>query len=148
MYLFVYFLHTSMLSACRFRQGSYMTNLRVFYVLECKGLILYSFMGFYGFWSGGIVGCLLVCVRYLLMIWPFPFLIRKSKNGNSFELCSIVNSILVCRFCSSLSNSLISPHGHFQNLKRSSKCLFHDLVIFFYISLPYFLPIISYRFFS
>ena len=40
-----------------------------FYVLVYKGWILYSFRGG-GFWSGGIVGCLLVCSRYVL-IWPF-----------------------------------------------------------------------------
>ena len=55
-------------------------------MLECKG-------------SGGIVGYLLVCG---MMIWPFTFFIRMSKNGYSFELCSIVNSILGCRFCSRL----------------------------------------------
>ena len=121
-------------------------------MLECKGWILYSFFFFFGgggFWSGGIVGCLLVCGRVrVVMIWPFTFFIRMSKNGSSFELCSIVNFILGCRFCSRLYNSLMSPHGHFQNMKQSSKYLFHDLVNSSFMSIPYFLPISSYRFYS
>ena len=71
-----------------------------------------------------------------------------SKNGSSFELCSIINVILGCRFCSRLCNSLMSPHGHFQNMKQSSKYLFHDLVNFPFMLLAYFLPIISYWFSS
>ena len=67
-----------------------------------------------------------------------------SKNGNSFELYSIVNFILGCRFFRRLSNSLMSPHGHFQNMKQSSKYLFHGSVNSSFMSLPYFLPIISY----
>ena len=39
---------------------------------------------------------------------------------------SIVNFILGCRFCSSSCNSLMSPHVYFQNMKQSSKYLFHD----------------------
>ena len=73
---------------------------------------------------------------------------KDVKNGCSFELCSIMHFILGCRFCSMWCNSLISPHGHFQNIKQSSKYLFHDLVNSFFMSLPYFLPIISYRFSS
>ena len=49
-----------------------------------------------------------------VMIWPFTLHIRMSKNGNSFELCSIVNFILGCRFYSRLCNLLMSPSGHFQ----------------------------------
>ena len=56
------------------------------------------------------------------------FFMRMSKNGSSFELCSIVNFIFVCRFCSRLCNSLMSPHVHFHNIKKSSKYLFHDLI--------------------
>ena len=36
----------------------------LFYVLECKGWILYSFGGG-SYWSWGIDGCLWVCGRYL-----------------------------------------------------------------------------------
>ena len=71
-----------------------------------------------------------------------------SRNDNSFELCSIVNFILGCRFCSRLCNSLMSSHGHFQNMKQSSKYLFYDWVNSSFMSLPYFLHIISYRFSS
>ena len=65
-----------------------------------------------------------------------------SKNGCSFELCSIVNFILEYRFCCRLWNSLMSPHGHFQIMKQSSKYIFHDLVNTSFMSLLYFLPII------
>ena len=82
------------------------------------------------------------------MILPFTFFIRMSKNGNSFKLCSIVNFVLGCRFCGRLCNSLMSSHGYFQNMKQSSKYLFRDLVKSSFMSLPYFLPIISYRFSS
>ena len=71
-----------------------------------------------------------------------------SKNGSSFELCSIVNLILGWRFCVRLCNSLMSPHEHFQNMKRSCRYLFHDLVNSPFILWSYFLPIISYRFSS
>ena len=81
------------------------------------------------------------------MIWPFTFFIRMTKNGNSFKLCSIVNSILGYRFCGRLCNSLMSPHGHFENMKQSSKYLFHGLVNTSFMSFPYFLPIILFRFF-
>ena len=85
-------------------------------MLEYKGWILYSF-----FFGGGAfevevlwgVGLWLIPAK----TWPFMFFIRMSKNGNSFELCSIVYFILGCRFCSRLCNSLMSPHGHFQNTK-------------------------------
>ena len=74
---------------------------------------------------------------------------RMSKNGNSFELCLIVSFILGCRFWSRLCNSLMSPcHGYFQNMKKSSEYLFQDLVNFPFMLVPYFLPIISYRFSS
>ena len=43
--------------------------------------------------------------------------IRMSKNGNSSELCSIVNFILGWRFCSKLFKSLMSPVGHFHKMK-------------------------------
>ena len=102
----------------------------VFYVLECKGWILYSF------WGGWFV----VDIYDDLTI--FRFFIRMSTNGNSFELCSIVNFILGCTFCNRLSNSLMSPHGHFQNMKQSSKYLFHDLVNSSFILLLYSSPII------
>ena len=42
----------------------------------------------------------------------------------------------------------MSAHGHFQNMKQSSEYLFHDLVNSSFMLLPYFLPIISYRFSS
>ena len=64
-----------------------------------------------------------------------------SKNGNSFKLCSIVNFILGCKFCCSLCNSLMSSHEYFQNMKQSSKYLFHDLVKSSFKSLPYFFHI-------
>ena len=80
------------------------------------------------------------------MVLSFTFFIRVSKN--SFKLCSIVNFILGCRFCSRSCNSLMFPHGCFQNMKQSSKYLFHDLVNSSFMSLPYFLLIISYRFSS
>ena len=80
------------------------------------------------------------------MIWPFTFFIRMSKNSISFELCFIVNFIFGCRFYSRLCNSLMSSRGHFQNMKQTSKYLFNDLVNSSFKSLPYFLPIISYRF--
>ena len=78
----------------------------------------------------------------------YTFFTRMSKNGNSFRLCSIVDFMLRCRFCSSSCNSLMSPHGYFQNMKQLSKYLFHDLVKSSFMSLLYFLPIISYRFSS
>ena len=74
--------------------------------------------------------------------------IRISRNIISFKLCSIVNLILGCRFCCRLCNSFMSPHGHFQNMKQSSKYLFRDLVNSSFMSLQYILPIISYRFSS
>ena len=52
--------------------GFYWWLLCVFYMLVCKGGILYSFWGG-GFWSGGIVGCLLVCGKISVMILPFTF---------------------------------------------------------------------------
>ena len=76
------------------------------------------------------------------------FFIRTFRNGSSFELCSKINFILGYRFCSRLCNSLMSPLGHFQNMKQSSKYLFHNLVNSSFMSLPYFLPIISCRFSS
>ena len=79
-----------------------------------------------------------------VMIWPFTAFIRMSKNGNSFKLCSIVNFILGCRFCSRSCNSLMSPHGCFQNMKQSSIYIFHGFENSS-VSLPYFLPIVSYR---
>ena len=79
---------------------------------------------------------------------PFTFFTRMSKNGSSFRLCSIVNFILGCRFCSSSCNSLMSPHGYIQIMKQSGKYLYNDLVNFSFMSLPYFLPIFSYRFSS
>ena len=63
---------------------------------------------------------------------------RMSKNGCSFELCSIVNFILGCTFWNMLCNSLMCLHGHFQNMKQSSKYLFHDLVNSPFMLLPYF----------
>ena len=88
--------------------GFYPWLLCVFYVLKCKAWILYSFWGG-SFWSGGIVGCLWVCGRYLWWFGHLRFFLRTSKNGSSFELCSTVNFISGCRFCSSLCNSLMSP---------------------------------------
>ena len=63
-------------------------------------------------------------------------------------MCSIVNFILGCKFCSRSGNSLMSPRGCFQNIKQSSKYLFHDLVKSSFMSLPYILPIFSCRFSS
>ena len=40
----------------------------------------------------------------------------------------------------------MSLHGHFQNMKQSSKYLFHDLVNSPLMLLPYFFTIILYRF--
>ena len=71
-----------------------------------------------------------------------------SKNGSAFKLCSILKLILGRRFCSRLCNSLISPHGHFQNMKQTSKYLFHDLVKCFFYVVALFLSIISYSFSS
>ena len=110
-------------------------------MLEWKGWILYSF------WGGGFEVEVLLGVYWFVietvMIWPFTFFIRLSKNGSSFELSAIVNFILGCRFCNRLCNSLMSPQGHFQNMKQSSKYLFHDLVNSSFMLLPYFLPTIS-----
>ena len=72
------------------------------------------------------------------MILLFTFFMRMCKNGNSFRLCSIVNFIFGCRFCSRSCNSLMSPHGYFQNMKQSSKYIFHDLVVFFYVVAVFF----------
>ena len=108
----------------------------LFYVQEYKGWILYSLWG--GYWSWGIVRCLYVCGRYLWWFGHLRFFIRMSKNGSSLEPCSIVNCILGCRFCSRLCNSLMSPQGHFQNIKQSSKYLFHDFVNSPFMLLPYF----------
>ena len=58
----------------------------------------------------------------------------------------MVNFILGYRFCSKGCNSLMSPHGYFQNWKQSFKYLLHDLVNSTFMSLPNFLPIISYKF--
>ena len=71
-----------------------------------------------------------------------------SKNYCSFDVWSVVNSILGCRFWCRLCNSLMSSHVHFKNMKQSSKYLFHDLVNSSIMLLPYFLPIISNRFSS
>ena len=71
-----------------------------------------------------------------------------SKNGSSFELCYIVNFILGCRICSRLCNSFKSPHGHFHDMKQSSRYLFHDLLNSSFSPLPYFWPIVLYRFSS
>ena len=68
-------------------------------------------------------------------IWPFLFLIKMSKNGNSLKLCSMVNFILECRFWSKLCKSLMLPHDHFQNMKQY---LFYDLINFAFILLFYF----------
>ena len=71
------------------------------------------------------------------MSLPLTFFMRMSKNRNSFRLCSIVNFIWGCRFCSRSCNSLMSaPHGYFPNMKQSSKYLFHDLVKSSFMSLP------------
>ena len=82
------------------------------------------------------------------MMWPFWFFMRMSKNGSSLDLCSIVNFIFGYRFWSKFYNWLMFPHGHFQNMKQSSKYLFHDLVNSPFMLLLYFLPIILYRFSS
>ena len=42
----------------------------------------------------------------------------------------------------------MSPCGYFLNMKQSYKYLFHDLVRSSFMSLPYFLPIVSYKFSS
>ena len=82
------------------------------------------------------------------MISPFTFFISMSKNCCCFDLCSIVNFILGVGFYSSLSNSLMSPHGHFHNMKKIIQIYFPDLINFSFTSFPYFLPMISYRFYS
>ena len=68
-----------------------------------------------------------------------------SKNGSSLKLCSRVDCILW--FWSKLCKSSMLHHGHFQNMKQSSKNLFHDLINSVFI-LFYFLSMISYRFSS
>ena len=62
--------------------------------------------------------------------------IRMSKNGNSFKLCSIVNFILGCRFCSRSCYSLIPPSWVFPEYEAIIQ---HDLVKSSFMSLPYFL---------
>ena len=78
------------------------------------------------------------------MIWVFTFFIMMCKNGRYFELCSIVNFNLGCRFCSRLCNSLISPQAF--PVYETIVHLFYDLVNSSFVSLTYFLPIISYGF--
>ena len=73
-----------------------------------------------------------------VIIWPSSFLKRMFKNDSSLNLCSIVNSILGCRFCSKLCKLLMLPYGHFQKMKQSFKYLFHDLVYSVFILLLYF----------
>ena len=68
------------------------------------------------------------------MIWPFTFSIRISKNTCSFERYSIVNFFRGVGFCGRLCNSFMSPYGHFQNIKQSSKYIFHDLINSFFMS--------------
>ena len=72
---------------------------------------------------------------------------RMSKNGSSLKLCSMVRFILGCRYWNKLYKLLMLPYGHFQNMKQSSRYLFHDLINSIFISL-YFLPMISKRFSS
>ena len=79
-----------------------------------------------------------------VIIWPFSFLMRGSKNGSSLKPCSMVNFSLGCWFWSKLCKLLMFPHGHFQNMKQLSKYIFHDLINSVFIL--YFLPMISYRF--
>ena len=62
-----------------------------------------------------------------------------SKNSSSLKLCSRVNLILGCRLLSKLCKSLTSNNGLFQNMKQSSKNLFHDLVNFVFIFLYFYL---------
>ena len=52
------------------------------------------------------------------MIWSFTFFIKMSKNGSSLEVCSIVNFILGCRFCSRLCTSL---HGSNIKMEENRK---------------------------
>ena len=73
---------------------------------------------------------------------------RMSKNDSSYGLCSTVNFIVECRFGSRLCNSLMSTHWYFQNMKQSSKYIFHDLVNSPLMLLAYFSFFISYRFSS
>ena len=58
-------------------------------------------------------------------LFIFVFFMGMFENGSSFELCSILNFIWGRRFWSRLCNSLMSPHGHFQNIKQVS--LSHSL---------------------
>ena len=74
-----------------------------------------------------------ICVDFTIYVF-----IRMSKNGKSFKLCSTVNFILGCRFCSRSCNFSMSLNGYFQNMKQSSKYLFHDLVKPSFMSFPYF----------
>ena len=96
-------------------------------------------------WSRGIVGYLWVYDKCLI-IWPFLFLLRIPKNGSSLKLCSMVNLMLICWFCCHLRKLLILHHENFQNMKRSSKYFFHDLINSAFRL--YFFRIISYRFSS
>ena len=56
---------------------------------------------------------------------------RMTKSGCSLKLCFVMNFILRYRFRSKLFKSLILPHVHFQNMKQSSRYLFHDLINYF-----------------
>ena len=86
---------------------------------------------------------ILLVKMVILLVKMVILLVIFLVNGNS-----IVNFILGCWFCSRSCNSLMSQHGYFQNMKQSSKYLFHDLVKSSFMSLLYFLPIISYMFSS
>ena len=115
-------------------------------MLVCKGWILYSFW-VVAFEVEVLLGVCWFVVDICDDLAIYVFFIRMSINGNFFKLCSVVDFILGCRFCSRSCNLLMYPHGYFQNMKQSSKYLFHDLVNSSFMSLPYFLPIISYSFF-
>ena len=72
-----------------------------------------DFIQFLGWWLLKWRYCWVYVGLWLIfvMIWPYSFFIRMSKNGSSFELCSIVNFTLGCTLWSRLCNSLISSYG-------------------------------------
>ena len=65
-----------------------------------------------------------------VIFWLFWFSIRKSKNGNSLKLFSMLNFL---RFSIKLYKSLMLPDEYLHNMKQSSRFLFHDLINLFLI---------------
>ena len=68
---------------------------------------------------------------------------RMIENGHSLELYCYGNFILSCRLWSKLCKSSLLLHGHFQNMKQSSRYLSHDLIKSISILLPYIFMVIS-----